>query len=194
MSDSNQEELEDHMIDIGNKNLQAKYNRSIKIKVPLNNEEKDKWKTSKKAYAECVQKHLLNQQKAFAIIIGQCTQRLQDKMHDNDKWNSVNKNQKPLELYALIKRVVMKQTGDEYPPCNVVDNLLSVLLMKQQQNMSNAQWYEQFCARVDVAKLVGFQFNSFKCLWDYCIQKKDWGEYFGRASNDLIQIKEQLFA
>jgi hypothetical protein len=54
-------------------------------------------------------------------------------MHDDDKWNSVNKNQKLLELvYALIERVIMKQTGDECPPCNVVDNLLSVLLMKQQ--------------------------------------------------------------
>ena len=93
--------------------------------------------------------------KTFTIIIGQCTQRLQDKMHDDDKWDSVNKNKKPLELYALIERAVMKQTDDKYPPCNVVNNLLSVLLMKQQQNMSNAQWYEQFCTRVDVAESVG---------------------------------------
>jgi hypothetical protein len=65
-------------------------------------------------------------------------------MHDKDKWASANKNQKLLELYTLIERVVMKQTGDEYPPCNVINNLLSVLLMKQQQNMSNAQRYKQF--------------------------------------------------
>jgi hypothetical protein len=41
-------------------------------------------KRTKKAYGERVQKHLLNQQKAFAIILGQCMQRLKDKMHDND--------------------------------------------------------------------------------------------------------------
>ncbi len=104
---------------------------------------------------------------------------------DNDKWDSVNKNQKPLELYTLIKRVIMKQTGDEYPPCNVVDNLLSVLLMKQQQNISNAQWYKHFCARVDVAEMVGVQFDSFKCLWDYCIEQKGWGEY------DTLILEEQ---
>ena len=115
-----------------------------------------------KAYGKRVQKHLLNQQKAFAIILGKCTQNLQDKMHYNDKWEDVNKKQKALELYALIERVVMKQTGDEYPPCNIVDNLLSVLLMKQQQNMSNAQWYEQFCTRVDVAELMGVTFDSFQ--------------------------------
>jgi len=53
------------MIDIDNKILQAEYDRSIEIKIPLNNEEKGKWKTTKKAYAECVQKHLVNQQKSI---------------------------------------------------------------------------------------------------------------------------------
>ena len=100
-------------------------------------------------------------------------------MHDNENWEDVNNNkkQKPLELYALIQQVVMKQTGDEYSPCNIVDNLLSVLLMKQQQNMSNAQWYKQLCTRVDVAESMGVAFDSFKCLWDYCIQQRNWNNY-----------------
>jgi hypothetical protein len=136
------EDLEDDMFDIDNEIIQVEYDIKINVKVPLTEEEKGEWKTSEKAYGERVQKHLLNQQKAFAIILGQCTQRLQDKMHNNDKWEDVNKKQKPLELYALIERVVMKQTGDEYSPCNILDSLLSVLLMKQQQNQSNAQWYE----------------------------------------------------
>ena len=96
-------------------------------------------------------KHILNQQKAFAVILGQCTTRLKDKMHDDPKWDTVNKDRKPLELYALIERVIMKQTRDEYPPHNLVDNLMAVLTMKQLPNQSNAQWYEKFCTRVDVA-------------------------------------------
>jgi hypothetical protein len=36
--------------------------------------------------------------KTFAIIVGQCTKRLQDKMHDDAKWDEVNKKQKLLEL------------------------------------------------------------------------------------------------
>ena len=141
-----------------------------------------------KIISERVQKHLLNQQKAFAIILGQCTQRLQDKMHNNDKWEDVNKKQKPLELYALIERVVMKQTGDEYPPCNIMDNLLSVLLMKQQQNMSNAQWCKQLFMRVDVAESMGVTFYSFKCLWDYCIQQRGWNKYNTLQSDKQAEI------
>ncbi len=95
--------------------------------------------------------------------------------------------QKPEAVGALHtnQKSSMKQTGDKYPPCNVVNNLLSVLLMKQQQNMSNTQWYKQFYMRVDVAELVGVQFNSFKCLWDYCIEQKGSGEY------NTLTLKEQ---
>ena len=119
-------------------------------------------------------------------------------MHDDDKWEDVNKKQKPLNLYALIEKVVMKQTGDEYLPCNIVDNLLSVLLVKQQQNMSNAQWYERFCTRVDVAESMGVAFDSFKCLWDYFIQQRNWNDYNTLTADEQAEIrsesKERLFA
>ena len=113
MSDSDRADLEDDMFDIDNEIIQVKYNITVDVRGPLTKEEKEEWKTNEKAYGECVQKHLLDQQKAFAIILGQCTQRLQDKMHNGDKWEDVNKKQKPLELYTLIEQVVMKQTGDE---------------------------------------------------------------------------------
>jgi hypothetical protein len=145
-----------------------------------------------------VNKHSLNRQKAFAIIIGQCTQRLQDKMHDDPQWDTVNKGQKPLELYSLIERVVMKQTGDEYQPTNLVDNLLAVLLLKQPNNMSNAQWYEKFNTRVDVAESVGVEFDVFKSMWDYCIENRGWNEYDTLTTDEQKQIraesKERLFA
>ena len=109
-------------------------------------------------------RHIVNQKKVFTVILGQCTTRLQEKMHDDPQWETVDKNQKPLELYSLIKRVVLKQTGDEYQPYNLVENLLAVLTMKQQNNQSNALWYKKFSTRVDVAESVGVEFNVFSCL------------------------------
>ncbi len=109
------------------------------VKVPLDDEEKGEWRLSEKTFGNRVNKPTLNQQKAFAIIIGQCTQQLQDKMRDNLQWDAVDTNQKPLELYSLIEQVVMKQTGDEYQLCNLTDNLLAVPTMKQLINMSNSQ-------------------------------------------------------
>ena len=92
------DELEEKMSDLDNDILQIQYELGEEVKVPLNEEERGEWRQKEKAYGERVTKHGLNQQKAFAVIIGQCTQRLQDKMHDDPKWEAVNKDQKPLEL------------------------------------------------------------------------------------------------
>jgi hypothetical protein len=51
-SDSDQEELKETMVNIDNKILKAKYGQSVEIKVPLNDEEKGEWETSKKAYGD----------------------------------------------------------------------------------------------------------------------------------------------
>ncbi len=132
------------------------------------------------------------------IIIGQCTQHLQDKLHDDSQWDKINNEQKPLELYTLIKKVVMKQTGDEYTPHNLVENLLAVLTLKQQPNQSNAQWYEKLNTRVYVAESVGVHFDNFCTLWNYCCNAKGWGDYDSLTSDKQITIcaesKEWLLA
>jgi len=168
------------------------------VELPLTDEEKGEWRQNQKAHGEWVQKHLLNQQKSFAIIIGQCTQRLQDKLHEDSQWDTINSNQKPLELYSLIERVVMNQTGDEYPPHNLMVNLLAVITLKQQPNQSNAVWYEKLNTRVDVAESVGVEFDKFSSLWAYCCDSRGWKEYETLTPDEQATIrsdtKERLLA
>ena len=174
------------------------YNLNSDIELPLSEEEKGEWRQEQKAFGERATKHILNRQKAFAVIIGQCTQRLQDKLHDDGLWETINKNQKPLELYALIERVVMQQTGDEYPVCNLVENLLAVITLKQQNNQTNTQWYEKLNTRVDVSESVGVEFTNFTSLWDYCCVLRGWGDYetLTAAEQNTIRndSKERLLA
>ena len=47
------------------------------------------------------------------------------------------------------------------------EQLLAVLSNKQ-GNLTNAQWYERFNTRYEVAKSVGVEFDKFECLWEYC--------------------------
>jgi hypothetical protein len=92
----------------------------------------------------------------------------------------------------------MKQTGDEYQPTNLVDNLLAVLLLKQPNYMSNVQWYEKFNTQVDVAESVGVKFDVIKSMWDYCIESRGWNQYNTLTTDKQKQIwaesKERLFA
>ena len=196
--DDDVEALEEQRSETENRILQANYDLQSDIELPLTEEEKGEWRQNQKACGERLTKHLLNQQKAFAIIIGQCTQRLQDKLHDDGQWEIINKNQRPLELYSLIERVVMQQTGDEYPPNNLVDNLLAVLTLKQQNNQTNTQWYEKLNTRVDVAESVGVEFGNFTSLWSYCCEARQWGEYQNLTDDEQATIrndsKERLLA
>ena len=91
------DKLEEKMFDINNKILQATYNQGVNVKV--------EWRLSEKAYRDRVNKYTLNQQKAFAIIIGQCIQWLQDKMHDNAKWDAINKFKSHWNYTPLLKEL-----------------------------------------------------------------------------------------
>ncbi len=56
-----------------------------------------------------------HQGQAYSLILGQCTQLLQDKMKQDASWTMVSTSYDPLMLYRLIKQVVLKQTEDQYP-------------------------------------------------------------------------------
>jgi hypothetical protein len=51
----------------------------------------------------------------YALIYEQCTPILQDKMKQDKAWGAVSASYKPLELYKLMQRVILKQTEDQYP-------------------------------------------------------------------------------
>ena len=83
------------------------------------------------------------------------------------QWSTVSKSYDPLQLYSLFECVVLKQTDDQYPFAAVIEQVIA-LLMANQGNLTNAQWYECFNTKYEVAKSVGMQFNNIEVLWEYC--------------------------
>ncbi len=72
-----------------------------------------------------------HQGQAYSLILGQCTQLLQDKMKQDASWTTVSASYGPLELYRLIKLVILKQTEDQYPLAAVHEQSFAVLNTKQ---------------------------------------------------------------
>jgi hypothetical protein len=79
-----------------------------------------------------------HQGQGHSLILGQCTQLLQDKMKQDASWTTVSTSYNPLKLYRLIERVVLKQTEDQYPFVVVHGQSLAVLNTKQ-GGLSNTQ-------------------------------------------------------
>ncbi len=79
---------------------------------------------------------------------------------------TVSFSYKPLELYKLIERVILKQTEDQYPVAALWEQLSNVANAKH-GNSTNNEWYERFNTKVEVAESVGVSFD-FVTIWEYC--------------------------
>ena len=89
-----------------------------------------------------------------SLILGQCTQRLKDKMKQDADWTVVSTSNDPLQLIALIEKTILAQTEDQYPFATVYEQEQGFYSYRQ-ENLSNAQWYERFNTKVDVSNSIG---------------------------------------
>ena len=126
-------------------------------KTQLSNE----WRTYRERNASLV-KH---RGQTFSLILGQCTQLLQDKMKQDTDWTAVSTSYNPLRLIALIEKTVLAQTEDQYPFATVYDQELALYNFRQ-ESLSNPQWYERFNTKVDVANAIGVT-RQHKVLLNY---------------------------
>lgn len=91
------------------------YKISQPIEVQLTKQEKNEYCNETKAYTDRLNKLEVHHGQVYSLILGQCTQLLQDKMKQESLWSVVSGSYKPLQLYTLLEKVVMKQTDDQYP-------------------------------------------------------------------------------
>ncbi len=74
------------------------YHQGQEVPYNLTDSEKLKYGNKSKAHSQCIttlEKHRGN---VYALIYGQCTQILQDKMKQDKHWVTVSISYKPLEL------------------------------------------------------------------------------------------------
>jgi hypothetical protein len=76
---------------------------------------------------------------ACSLILGQCSQLLEDKMKQDIDWSSVSISCDPLNLCRLIEKTILAQTEDQCPFATVHDQELSFCSFRQPDNMNNPQ-------------------------------------------------------
>jgi hypothetical protein len=53
------------------------------------------------------ERHSNRRGQAYSILIGQCTQLLQDKMKQDPDWKTVSTAYNPLSLFSLIEKTIL---------------------------------------------------------------------------------------
>jgi hypothetical protein len=154
-----------------NQNIaQADFEVAPDVPITLNDQEKIDYSNKCQNHSRRISTFETHQGQVYSLILGQCTQLLQDKMKQDASWTMVSASYNPLKLYRLIKLVVFKQTKDQYPFAVVHEQSLAMLNTKQ-GGLSNTQWYERFNMQHGVAHSVGVELGH-KVLWECCAQSK----------------------
>ena len=174
-------EIENQIEDIDYKQSKAvPYNLTDSERLEFSNESK-----SHSYRVATLEKHRGN---VYALIYGQCTQILQDKMKQDKGWPAVSVSYNPLLLYKLIERVILKQTEDQYPVAALWEQLCNVTQAKQ-GNMTNMEWYERHNTKCEVAESVGVSFD-FEKIWEYCAQEAHKAPYASLRSDQQALVKD----
>jgi hypothetical protein len=124
------------------------------IAVEMTQAETNLYQSEWKSYRESLKEISKHRGKVYSLVIGQCTQLLQDRMKQDADWDSVSKSYDPLSLYRLIEKTILAQTEDQYPFATVYEQELSFYSFRQ-ESLTNPQWYERFNTRVDVGTAIG---------------------------------------
>jgi hypothetical protein len=134
---------------LDNEIAKGNYKQNNEVSIEMLDSEKTQYSNDWRTYRE--RNALLTKQRgqAFSLILGQCTQLLQDRRKQDTNWNMASMSYNPLELYWPIKKTTLAQAEDQYPFTTVYDHELNFYSF-QQETMSNPQWYKNFNTKVDV--------------------------------------------
>jgi len=89
----------------------TKFEMNQPVPYELTADEKTQWDTEWKAFSQRKDRLVKNRGQAYSLVLGQCTQLLQDQMKQDANWTAVSTSSDPLQLYRLIERTVATGTN-----------------------------------------------------------------------------------
>ena len=84
----------------------------------------------------------VNLEKAFSIVLGQCTYDLQKKLEANKDWETIFSTQNVLDLLEIIKMTTYKFDDEKYLPLSI-HNAKSVFYQFRQRSLSLSAYREK---------------------------------------------------
>jgi hypothetical protein len=139
---------------LDNEIAEGNYKQNNEVPIEMSDSEKTQYINDWRTYRERNVLLTKHRGQAFSLILGQCTQLLQDSMKQDADWNAASTSNDPLDLYQLIKKMMLAQMEDQYSFATVYDQELGFFSFWQ-ETMSNSQLYEKFNTKVDVGSAIG---------------------------------------
>jgi len=180
------------LVEINNTIAQLQHDLAEDIPIKLDKEEKVEYDARVKSHNKKVEDLKINRGKVYILIMGQCTQWLQDKLKQDISWPTVDATPKsPIDLMNLIERVVLKQSETDQYPWAMLHNADMAIKNLRQGSLTDHQWVEtRMQTRWEIAKSVGVE--RFCTVWaDYCARKKYSNDYNNLAPDQQSLIRDE---
>ena len=123
------------------------------------------WKTHRERTKDLI----VARGQVFNTILGQCEQKLKDKMQTDKVHDYIMQSSDPLLLLGLIEKTVLAEGDNKYQPKRI-QTCLKAFLGFQQNELSNADYHRDFLTRVEVARGMGITFG-FTSVYEYIATK-----------------------
>ena len=167
---------------------EANFQSTEPLPYKLTEEEKTRHDNEWRSYRAQNEKLKYQRGMAYSMVRGQCMTVLLDKMKQDSDFQAVSESYDPLRLYALIEKIVLTQTDDQYPFATVYDQETSFYKFMQEKQTNN-QWYERFNTKVDVSEAIGVT-RQHKVLLEFVAKHKH-SAAFDTLSNDRqLKVRE----
>ena len=100
------------LVILDNEIAEGNYKQNNEVPIEMLDSEKTQYSNDWRTYRERNALLTKHRGQAFSLILGQCTQLLQDRMKQDTNWNVASMSYNPLELYRLIKKMTLAQTEE----------------------------------------------------------------------------------
>ena len=148
-----------------NEIAQGEYEQNVEVPIIITDSEKTQSRNEWRNYRERNAQFTKHRGQGFSLILGQCTQFLQEKMKHDTEWNVFITSYDPMIMYWLIEKTFLGKTDNQYPFATVYNLELGFYTFIL-DTLSNPQWYNRFNTKVDVAEAIGVT-QQHKVLLEY---------------------------
>jgi Reverse transcriptase (RNA-dependent DNA polymerase)/Zinc knuckle len=128
----------------------------------------------------------------FALVWGQCSDALREKLRSKPEYVEVNTTQNGLDLLNLIRGVAFNQESNKFVAQAVAENIGRVWKCIQEPNESNAQYADRFQTTVEVVEQSGGEIGHQPGIERFLAQERgfDYDNPGAIHANDLAALHD----
>ena len=113
------------------------------------------WKMSRRTYNKKVEGRERNEQRVYALTLGQCSQALRNRMEAHQDWTATDQASNVIGLLTIVQVCMTLRQTRKHEVHSLFEAETLVLTYKQNKKTSNHEYYEKFKDNVATAERLG---------------------------------------